>query len=59
VFTVALSYFPELDIKLDLLGSGYNADLLSDEMELSGPEPVLPHRPPTILPMAPERSSAL
>jgi hypothetical protein len=33
VLTAALSYFPEVVIELDLLGSGYNADLLSDEME--------------------------
>jgi hypothetical protein len=31
--TVALSYFLELEVELDLLGSGYNADLTSDEME--------------------------
>jgi hypothetical protein len=30
---MALSYFPELEVELVLMGSGYNADLLSDEME--------------------------
>jgi hypothetical protein len=33
VLTVALLYFPELEVELDLLGSSYNADLSSDEME--------------------------
>jgi hypothetical protein len=33
VRTVAMSLFPELAVELDLLGSGYNADLLSYEME--------------------------
>jgi hypothetical protein len=28
-----MSRFPELEIKLDLLESGYNADLSCDEME--------------------------
>jgi hypothetical protein len=31
--TVVLSYFPELASELELLGSGYNTDLMSDEME--------------------------
>jgi hypothetical protein len=31
--TDILSYFPELELKLDLLGSDYNADLSRDEME--------------------------
>jgi hypothetical protein len=31
--TAALSYFLELEDELDLLGFGYNADLLSDGME--------------------------
>jgi hypothetical protein len=31
--TVALMYFPELEVELDQLGSGYNVDLSSDEME--------------------------
>jgi hypothetical protein len=30
---VVLSHFPELEVKLDLLGSGYNADLSCDEMQ--------------------------
>jgi hypothetical protein len=33
VLTAALSYAPELEVKLDLLGSRYNAVLTSDEME--------------------------
>jgi hypothetical protein len=33
VLTAALSYFPELEIELDLLESDYNADMLSDEMD--------------------------
>jgi hypothetical protein len=33
VLTAALSYFPEMEVELDQLGSGYNADLSSDEME--------------------------
>jgi hypothetical protein len=32
VITV-LSHFPKLELKLELLGSGYNADLTKDEME--------------------------
>jgi hypothetical protein len=28
-----LSHFPELELELELLGSGYNADLTKDEME--------------------------
>jgi hypothetical protein len=31
--TAVLSHFPELEIELDLLGSGSNADLSCDEME--------------------------
>jgi hypothetical protein len=31
--TVVLLYFPELASELELLGSGYNTDLMSDEME--------------------------
>jgi hypothetical protein len=33
VLTAVLSHFPELEVELDLLGSGYNADMLCDEME--------------------------
>jgi hypothetical protein len=33
VLTAVLSHFPELEVVLDLLGSGYNADLSCDEME--------------------------
>jgi hypothetical protein len=29
-----LSHFPELELELELLGSGYNADLTRDEMEV-------------------------
>jgi hypothetical protein len=29
-----LSHFPDLEVELDLPGSGYNADLRSDEMEI-------------------------
>jgi hypothetical protein len=29
----ALSYFPELGTKLELLGSGYNIDLIEDQMD--------------------------
>jgi hypothetical protein len=32
--TIVLSHFPELELELDLLGSGYNADLTKDEMEV-------------------------
>jgi hypothetical protein len=28
--TAALSHFPELQVELDLLGTSYNADLMSD-----------------------------
>jgi hypothetical protein len=31
--TTVLSHFPELELELELLGSGYNADLTKDEME--------------------------
>jgi hypothetical protein len=31
--TTTLSYFLELEVELDLLGSGYNVDPTSDEME--------------------------
>jgi hypothetical protein len=31
--TVVLLHFPELDSKLELQGSGYNADLMKDEIE--------------------------
>jgi hypothetical protein len=34
VLTTILSHFPELDIKLELLGSEYNTDLTKDEMEV-------------------------
>jgi hypothetical protein len=34
VLTTILSHFPELDIKLELLGSEYNANLTKDEMEV-------------------------
>jgi hypothetical protein len=33
VLTAVLSHFPELESKFELLGSGYNIDLTSDEME--------------------------
>jgi hypothetical protein len=33
VLTAVLSHFPEMDVKLDLLGSGYNTNLSCDEME--------------------------
>jgi hypothetical protein len=33
MLTTTLSHFPELEVQLDLLGSGYNSDLASDEME--------------------------
>jgi hypothetical protein len=33
VLTAVLSHFPELESELELLGSGYNADLMKDEME--------------------------
>jgi hypothetical protein len=29
----ALSHFLELEVELDLLGSSYNADMMSDQME--------------------------
>jgi hypothetical protein len=31
--TTILSHFPELEVKLDLLGCGYDVDLSCDEME--------------------------
>jgi hypothetical protein len=31
--TAVLSHFPELEHELELLGSGYNANLMKDEME--------------------------
>jgi hypothetical protein len=31
--TAILSHFPKLEVELELLGSRYNADLASDEME--------------------------
>jgi hypothetical protein len=31
--TAILSHFPELEPELELLRSGYNADLMKDEME--------------------------
>jgi hypothetical protein len=31
--TTILSHFPKLELKLELLGSRYNADLSKDEME--------------------------
>jgi hypothetical protein len=34
VLTIVLSYFTKLELELDLLGSGYNADLTRDEMEV-------------------------
>jgi hypothetical protein len=33
VMTIVLLHFPELEVELELLGSGYNADLSCDEME--------------------------
>jgi hypothetical protein len=33
VLTTTLSHFPKLESELELLGSGYNADLMNDEME--------------------------
>jgi hypothetical protein len=33
VLTATLLYFPEMEADLELLGSGYNADLMSYEME--------------------------
>jgi hypothetical protein len=32
VVTTVLPHFPELQLELELLGSGYNADLTKDEM---------------------------
>jgi hypothetical protein len=32
--TTILSHFPELELDLKLLGSGYNANLMKDEMEV-------------------------
>jgi hypothetical protein len=32
--TTVLSHFPKLEVELDLLGSGYNTDLMCDEMEV-------------------------
>jgi hypothetical protein len=32
--TIALSFFPELEVELDMLGSRYNVDLTHDEMEV-------------------------
>jgi hypothetical protein len=32
--TAILSHFLELELELDLLGSGYNANLTKDEMEV-------------------------
>jgi hypothetical protein len=32
--TAILSHFPELELELELLGFGYNADLMKDEMEI-------------------------
>jgi hypothetical protein len=64
--TVVLSHFPELEVELDLLGSGYNADLTSDEMEVLWTQPTgpqnpyrhgFPHQLLTVLLMVPERSS--
>jgi hypothetical protein len=31
--TAIVSHFPELELKFELLGSGYNTDLMKDEME--------------------------
>jgi hypothetical protein len=35
--TAILSHFPKLELELELLGSGYNANLMKDEMEVSRP----------------------
>jgi hypothetical protein len=32
--TAALSHFPELELELEFLGSGYNAYMMRDEMEV-------------------------
>jgi hypothetical protein len=32
--TAILSHIPELELELELLGSGYNANLMTDEMEV-------------------------
>jgi hypothetical protein len=34
VLTAVMLFFPELKIELDQLGSGYNFDLMHDEMEV-------------------------
>jgi hypothetical protein len=34
VLTVVLTYFPELEVELNLLGSEYNVGLTRDEMEV-------------------------
>jgi hypothetical protein len=58
--TAILSHFPELEVKLDLLGSGYNADLSCDEMEALWPrtrrasESLSSHVPPSAARTPPE-----
>jgi hypothetical protein len=57
--TTVLSHFPELELELELLGFGYNADLMKDEMEVffistsraskslsSSVPPLVAHSPP-------------
>jgi hypothetical protein len=34
VLTAVLSHFPELEMELELLGSGYNDNLMKDEIEV-------------------------
>jgi hypothetical protein len=34
VLITTLSHFPEMEAELELVGFGYNADLMSDEMEV-------------------------
>jgi hypothetical protein len=58
--TVALLHFPGLEVKLGMLGSGYNADLSSDEMETlwtqtcQASESLSSHVPPSIIRIPPD-----
>jgi hypothetical protein len=68
VLTTVLLHFLELEVELDLLGSGYNANRLCDEMETLWTRTCraskslssrVPHQPLTVLPTMPEMSSWL
>jgi hypothetical protein len=54
--TVALLHFPGLEVKLGMLGSGYNATYLAMRWKLSGLKPARPQSP--YHRMFPHRSSA-